>query len=51
MTSLHISNPPETALERATREYFDSLTAEEMAEENEIAETFASSAGDIDLDQ
>jgi hypothetical protein len=41
----------ETALERATREYYDSMTPEEAAEENELAEAFSRYSDEIDVDE
>jgi hypothetical protein len=38
-------------LEAATTAYYDSLTPEEIEEEDHLAVSFASSAGDIDLDE
>jgi hypothetical protein len=38
-------------LEAATTAYYDSLTPEEIEEEDHLAASFASSAGDIDLDE
>lgn len=53
MTSKRDPEAPikETALERATREYFDNLTPEETAEENELAEAFSQCSGEIDIDE
>jgi hypothetical protein len=38
-------------LEAATTAYYDILTPEEIEEEDRLATSFASSAGDIDLDE
>jgi len=38
-------------LEAATTAYYDSLTPEEIEEEDRLAASFANSAGDIDLDE
>jgi hypothetical protein len=38
-------------LEAATTAYYDSLTPEEIEEEDRLAASFVSSAGDIDLDE
>jgi hypothetical protein len=38
-------------LEAATAAYYDSLTPEEIEEEDRLAASFAGSAGEIDLDE
>jgi hypothetical protein len=38
-------------LEAATTAYYDSLTPEEIEEEDRLAASYASSAGDINLDE